>query len=73
MSNEARDIIEQLEAHCGETVGSKRLRFQIVNTLQREIDKHARLSLNIAAVLSGAEIYNRKTHKTINLPKSQQR
>ena len=69
MTDKANDIIKRVEDHCGDTIKPKRLRFHIIETLQREINKRESLERRIHHVLNGAATYNPKTHKSIHLPK----
>lgn len=59
------DILKRIEAHCGEKVGNRRLRFQIEGELDRLIERHEGLKSNIENVLSGHSTYNESNYKAI--------
>jgi len=61
------DILKGLENHCGEKLNcSRRLRFQIEQTLQRLIDEKDTMTKSISNVLNGFETFNPKTQKAIS-------
>ena len=61
----ASQIIKQVEAHCGEKITPRRVRFHIIESMQREIDQRINLTARINEVIDGADTFNPETHKAI--------
>ena len=66
-----QDILERLEEHCGEKIGNRRLRFQLVCELDRLAAREENLKARIAKVLVGEQTFDPETHKAIRLSKSE--
>lgn len=67
MAEKASAIIAKVEAHCGMQIPDRRLRFQIIETLQAEIDRRDQLESRVFSVLNGCDTFNPMTHKAIRL------
>lgn len=64
------EVLKALEEHCQEELTcSKRLRFQIEQSLQRLIDKEMSLRFRIGAVLDGHNTFDPKNEKAISRPR----
>lgn len=47
----AREIIDNIEAHVGTKIEDKRLKFHLVQAIQRELDKYNGLRNNLTQLL----------------------
>ena len=70
MASEASQIIARIEAHVGLKIEPRRLRFHVIENLQREIDQRESMVSKINAVIGGFDVFDPNTHKPIRRSKS---
>lgn len=65
--NKASELITNAEQHCAAKVTDPRLRFHLVETLHREIEKFEALQEQLKRLLSYANplVIDNKTHKPV--------
>lgn len=59
-------ILDEIEKHVGEKISNGRIRFHLVNAIQRLIDAKEKQSENIAKVLRGAGTFDPNTQRVIS-------